>query len=312
MMIRKSRIRNVTTYLSGIPVGTELRPIVELNETHLKKLIGIGFSEHPQNGDTVLPTATGPITRFNADGKWQVHRDRPKEQRYVRTVYWTRRQWAGRGATEEHSDFRDIYRACYPRTPVAPPSLELTYVEHKEDRLLIAPPIRNTPENLESIRHAINLLLELFGECELVQTDLSRFADISVKRLHWRMLPPGAHPWERLHEHLKDVLKRSSENTQTVIFDRQQTILSLEPDEQYIGLGGFADYIAYVFKSRGFVVMESIRKGNAIYVFGDDWRQLSQLTKAEILSEHHHIARIVHTKGWKGRLARLLDHRDAA
>lgn len=141
---------------------------------------------------------------------------------------------------------------------------------------------------------------------------MSAFEDIKVTRVSWKMLPEGSHPWPRLHRHLSDVLKRYSENTKAVIFDRQRTIMAYNPDELFVGTGGFSDYIAYVFASRNLVILECIRKGNAIYVFGRDWDQFTKLTKAEVISAGVHEARIVHTEGWKERLARLLDAREVA
>lgn len=312
MIIRKKHIRNVSTYIAGIALGSEFRPIVELTDQHKKTLARIGFADPPRHSDTILPNIAGPISRYNANGKWEVHRDQPKEQRYVRTVRWRWKQWAGRGNFEEHEDFRDIYRDCYPRTQRPSPGIELTYVEQDGNTYVIAPALRNLPSNHEQIGHSINLLLEFFGECELVKTDLSRFANIKVNRLNWKLLPPGEYPWQRLRSHLKVVLKRSSENTQAVIFDRQETIMSFEPNEQFIGSAGFSDYIAYVFKARGVVVLESIRKGNAIYVFGLDWERFSKLSKSDIINADLHLARLVHSKGWKERLARLMDYRYAA
>ncbi|MDO9125816.1 MAG: hypothetical protein Q7U42_03045, partial [Parvibaculum sp.] len=68
----------------------------------------------------------------------------------------------------------------------------------------------------------------------------------------------------------------------------------------------------YVFEERGFVVLESIRKGNAIYVFGSNWQTVSRLSKAEVLSNNFHISRIVHVKGWKRKLAQLFAKPSAA
>ncbi|MFY0620053.1 hypothetical protein [Shimia sp.] len=312
MIIRKKRIRNLSTYTGGIPIGTDFRPVVELDETGRKKLARVGFADSPTSGDTVLPNGIGPISRFNADGKWQIYRDQPKEERYVRTVRWTWKQWAGRGHYEEHEDFRDIFRQCYPRSAIAAPGVELTYIEKDGKAYVVVPALRNIDDQHSDVLHSINLLLELFGWCELVKGDLSRFSNIIVKRLNWKMLPPGKYPWQRLKTHLGEVLKRTSENTQSVIYDRQETILSFDPDEQFVGTGGFSDYIAYTFKERGLVVLESIRKDNAIYVFGLDWDRFSKLTKSEIINANLHLARLVHTKGWKGKLARLMDQKDAA
>ena len=312
MFIRKKRIRNVAKHLATIPGKSEFRPCVKITPANSKVLQRIGFNTTPRHGDTVLPNTKGPISRFNADGRWEVHRDQPKEPRYIRTVSWRWKQWTGGGGTEEREEFRDIFRDCYPRTRLSPPGTELTYFEKDGEAYVIAPISKNTAKEHEAIRHNVNLLLEFFRECELVQADLSRFSTIKMTRLNWKMLPPGAHPWTRIYRHLKTVLKRTSKNTQTVIMDRQQTILAHEPAEQYIGQGGFSDYIAYAFPDAGLVVLECIRRDNAIYVFGKDWQRFAQLTKAEIIQNRHHMARIVHTNGWKNKLARLLDQPKAA
>jgi hypothetical protein len=312
MLIRKIKVLNVAAYLEGIPEGAAFRPVVELDDGLLARLGLLGFPEPPSDGDSVLPMPCGPVSRFNAEGRWQVHRDKPKERRYIRTVSWRWKQWAGRGSTEEREEFRDIHRDCYPRTLIAPPGVELTFVERDGRKLLVGPTLKKGGTRLEAIGHAINLMLEIGGVCELLRDDLSRFAPVQTRHVRWRMLPPGEHPWDHLRAHLTTVLRRFSPNTQRVIFDRQETIVGHAPDEQYIGLGGFDDYIAYVFRSRGIVVLESIRRGNAIYVFGDGWRRFSQLSKAEVLDDRLHLARIVHAGEWKKRLARFLDGRAAA
>lgn len=311
MLIQKKHIRNVMTCLEGIAPGTEMRIATTLDEAKLRRLSGIGFNEKPEHGETVLPRDIGPVSRFNADGRWLTHRDEPKEERYIRTVRWRWKQWHGRDL-EEMEDFKDIYRLCYPRSFIPPPSIELTYAQQGERAFVVSPVLVNHDDQHERIRHTINLALELFGECELMKRDLSPFEGIRTHRVSWKILPKGAHPWPRLHAHLTDFLRRYSDNTKAVIYDRQKTILAHGPDEQFIGAGGFSDYIAYVFAARGVVVLECIRKGNAIYVFGQNWEDFTKLTKAEVISAGVHEARIVHTEGWKERLARLLDAHAAA
>ncbi|WP_432256619.1 hypothetical protein [Limimaricola sp. AA108-03] len=308
MTIRKKRIRNIEQHLVEIEHGADLRLAVELSPSQKEKLHRLGFPEHPISGDTVLPTALGPVSRLNADGKWIACRDQEKEDRYIRTVRWRWKTWDG----QEHEEFRDIYRACYPRIFENPAGIELNYVEVNGVAYATTSPFKNMPENHDTIRHAVNLLLELFGECDILTVDLGRFDRLQVRRLSWRMLPPGQYPWSRMKSHLDETLKRCSDSTRSVILDRQKTILDHGPDEQFVGTGGFSDYIAYVFVDRGIVVLESIRKGNAIYVFGKGWSGFSKLSKAEILDQNLHLARIVHTEGWKERLAGLLNTRAAA
>jgi hypothetical protein len=73
-----------------------------------------------------------------------------------------------------------------------------------------------------------------------------------------------------------------------------------------VGQGGFTGYIVFGFPGRDFSVLEHLRVGNATYVLGEDWSQVSRMTKSQILDENRYLDRIVHTRGWEGRLARLL------
>jgi len=94
MIISKRRIRSLGTNLRGIQAGQEvviaLPYIGEVRET----LIGLGFSEELEAGESVLPLAVGPVTRFNSDGKDIVHRDQAKETAY-RQQEWTWKEYHG-------------------------------------------------------------------------------------------------------------------------------------------------------------------------------------------------------------------------
>ncbi len=309
MKINKKRIRNIDCYLSSIEDNTIFRVVFDLNGHDAAQILAkVGFALPTATGDTILPTPKGPVSRFNADGKWNIDRDLPKEERYIRTVKWQWKQWCGRDEFEQKEEEKDIYRDCYQREFVPPPAIELTYIEHDGRRLIISPVCTKLPENSDNIRHIINLFLELFDECELVHDDLTPFVKMNVRRLNWRPLPPGEYPWDQLEGHLLNTLNRTSKNMQELIIDRQKTICGFDPVTCYIGLGGFSDYIAYVFEKIDLVVLESIRKDNAIYVFGRNWQEFAKLSKAEVLSNNHHQARIIHAKGWKTKVAELLSN----
>ena len=113
-------------------------------------LAKIGFAKTPLDGQTVLPAILGPTSRFNAEGKHVVLKDRPKESRYIRTVRWRWKQWAGRYGNEEREDFRDIWRDCYQREFIPPPAIELTCVESEGRQLVVSPVFRNRPEEHEA------------------------------------------------------------------------------------------------------------------------------------------------------------------
>lgn len=119
-------------------------------------------------------------------------------------------------------------------------------------------------------------------------------------------MPPGEYPWGRMKTHLTFALRKASDSVAAVIQDRQETLVSLGPTTIYVGVNGFSDYIAYEFKSHELVVLESIRRDNAIYVFGRDWETAFRLSKKQILDASLQKARIVHSVGWKEKVRTLV------
>jgi hypothetical protein len=303
MRIAKTRVRAVAPYLKGIARGSKFRIGFPANATTIAKA---GFQSAAKVGDTILPTSRGPVSTFNSDGQDVVRKDLPKEKRYVRTVFWRWREWAGRGRYVEREDYRDLYRDCYPRDHVPGPGAELTVVQVGTELFLVSEEFENSRDNFDRATHVVNLFLELFGSCELLAKDLRRIAPPEIRRASWRLLPPGEYPWERLKSHIARAVARASDDTERVIWNRQETLQAHGPNEIFVGQGGFDDYLAYVFRDYGIVVLESVRKDNAIYVFGSNWQVLSQLSKSEILRGGRHTARIVHSRGWKTKLAALL------
>ena len=133
----------------------------------------VGFTMTLEPGELVLPAPVfGARSRFNASGGNLVHRDRPKEE-VCHMVEWHWKQWAGGGELEDKSDWRDLCRQRYPRTPIPAPSVELQIAINTQfEKIVIGPAIEYTPENRALLLHIINLFLEIFGECEILQENL--------------------------------------------------------------------------------------------------------------------------------------------
>lgn len=306
MFIKQKSVRTVRKYLSAIKSHEEFRVSVTITPEMKSLAERAGFSDDVRNGDTLLPNALGRVSRFNAEGKYIKRTDLPKEDRYITTIEWTWEQWCGRDQTETITESRDIYRECYQREFVPPPSIELTWIKKDGESYISsnATPAKSvTPEYL---KHVINLFLELFGECEIRKSNMSSYFPPKLRRVNWEMLPPGEYPWDRVRAFSEKLVKDKHSRYSNVILDRQDNITLYHPDEVYIGTGGFRAYIAYVFKSKQLVVLESVIEGNATYVFGEDWMRFSVLTKAEILNEKLQKDRVIHSKGWETRIQILL------
>lgn len=305
MSIVQKRVRNVEGYLSHLPPGQRFRVVCAVANPAV--LVRLGLSETPQDGDTILPSIVGAVSRYNAEGRWIVHRDLPKERRYVNTIWWTHVEWHGPDR-EEVEESVDIERECFQRELSPPPAVSLTHSARGGVRQICSPVLCSRPEEYNSIKHVINLFLELFGCCTLLPEGFpGAIQSVSVQRVNWKLLPPGQYPWDRVSEHVASVMKNRSEGTAKVILERQEVLQTLGPDEVHVGAGGFRDYIAYVFRVRGIVVLESVLRDNAMYVFGKEWRQFSQLSKGEVISSNHHLARIIHSKTWKTRLRKMIE-----
>ena len=132
-------------------------------------------------------------------------------------------------------------------------------------------------------------------------------ADIEVRKLNWKLLGPGELTLERIIRYLDSLRHGAKEvkvNTSRVSF-----VLDQKPDQVFVGLDEFDGYLAFIFEKAGKAVMENPHEGNAIYVFGQDWKQLSRLTKTEIMHSRWNYERLVHTGEWEQRLLRCLRHK---
>lgn len=303
MRISGRRIINIARHIGHIAVGSQIRILFDATDTLAASLSRAGFDEGTQDGATILPAIVGRVTRFNSEGKWVIHRDQPKESRYIGTRVWRWTQWNG----EEQEDYADYYRDCYPRSLIDPPSVQVTIVSVNGRTLIASPTLSVAADGNDDIKHVINLFLELFHECDVVSQDIQQYQPPQLIRVNWKLLPPGEYPWEVLEPHIERALQNTSDDGKAVIEDRAETIRAYDPTRIFVGQGGFGDYLAYEFEQRGIVILEAIRRDNALYVFGQDWEAVSQLTKAQVLTGNLHLHRIIHSSGWKAQVAQLMN-----
>ena len=53
-------------------------------------------------------------------------------------------------------------------------------------------------------------------------------------------------------------------------------------------------YVVFGFREKDIYVFESALYGNAIYILNENWKELSQKSKADILKSGNYIERITH------------------
>lgn len=291
--IKQKRLKSLKKY-SPLLKGSNLIVCVDLNENK-SVATKIGFSNDLEQGDTVLPTVIGNVSRFNAEGKEIVRRDLPKETHYnsVESPNW--------GDSYNGTHTVELPYQKYPRDFIEPPSVELKISGDK-----IISPLMDSNLDDQGLIHTINLFLELFGECILLNEKFEDFVKVPSKSLNWEVLPMGEMPWERLHGSLKPLLKKLDVKEKVACEERIKTLQSYSPDFTARGTAGFSGYLIFGFKNRDLYVCESIWHGNAIYVFEGGWEELSKKTKAEVLRGGLQKDRIIHAENWKEKLDELL------
>lgn len=306
MYIQKKRVRNLNFMNSQN--GKKVRIGVVANQINSVKAQEIGFSTCLPNGETILPSVIGPVTKRNSDGYYIIHRDRPKETWY-RTIEWSWKQWSGRGVTEDMSDFVDVPYQRYQRALIPPFAVELTVATNKNGEKYIVSPIYEYDTNSEQgeLLHVVNLFLEIFNECHVLDEGIEDIVIPTLIRLNWDILPPGEYPWEIRYDQIKPFIQKAKTGNQSMVRHRIEYINSFGPDFVAIGKAGFSGYLVLGFERQGLYIFESIYTNNATYIFDKNWKELSALTKKEILTNDLQKDRVIHrTDSWEKRISELL------
>lgn len=308
MTINKKRIRNLDRYTSHIADGTKIVVGVLDLDRFTSILSRIGFTKPYQSGQTILPSRIfGPISLYNAEGKYIVHKDQPMETAY-REAEWHWQEWNGPYDKVDRSKIVDVPYKRYPRSFVEPPSIEfMVSKDSAGNEVLVSSPIEKNEENKESLLHTVNLFLEIFGEALFFTKSLDTITKTPVIRLNWDVLPQGEMPWQQFKKRLEPLIKRVRKGNRPIVEYRLETINAHKPDFRAVGRGGFHGYIIHGFSDKSLFVLESIYYGNATYVFGEKWEELSKMTKAEILNAKLQKDRIIHLEGWQDKITSLME-----
>ena len=304
-VINQASIRSIRPHTTQFAVGTRLHAALRVDEDLNDRLVEAGFQEPFEEGQSVLPPAHfGRVSSFNAKGDVKIHRDQPKETIY-RPVEWTHEQWHGQSTVTVTEIIERRYER-FPRTQIEPPSVELTLSRNAEGELFITAPARVLGQDDEELLHDVNLLLEVAQRCEILREDLIAVLPRQIRRLNWEVLPPGNYPWDQLRPRVQRMLDGLDDNSRPVVEHRLERVAAYPHDFVAVGRAGFNGYVVFGFPAAAVYVLECTHEGNATYFFGDDWQELSQRTKAEVLAEGAHLQRLIHTRNWSHQLAEAL------
>ncbi len=300
MRIAQRRIRKVENYLTGISSGANFYVGLSGVNDFINQLAQVGF-ENIVIGQQVLPAIIGPVTNFNANGGYTILKNHPKE-----TVY----------REIEIKDWRGFYHVVYIpyqrfcRQKITAPNIELRIQNGIDNKpMLISPAISNINQNMANAKHIVNMFLEIFGECEILQDNLLPAFSIQVERLNWNIFPAGKYPWEVIKQRVQGVINSSPKHRLDIIQRRIDKLTSFTPNFVAVGTAGFRGYIIFGFENKSFFILESIYNGNATYILGQDWKLITTFTKEQIITQNLHEQRIIHSQNWDNQIENLLGYK---
>ncbi|SQD77859.1 hypothetical protein [Moritella yayanosii] len=301
MKIKAKSVRSMSKVVKIVGDKQHIRLAISINDLSKDTLLKLGFNSDLNIGDSLMPTAIGKFSDFNANGKEVVRKDLPKESCSI-MCYGTTRDWQG----NMHSGIQTRTIKKYPRDYIVAPSEIIQVIKINDLEYIATDEINLTSENEERNIHLCNLMLECFSEFEIFDIRENEIVGPKLKRLQWDVLPKGKYPWSVSGKIIQGITGKLPKNEQEVIDHRMKAISRHNPDFLASGRGGFSGYFVYGFESKGKYVLESIHLDNATYVFESDWEDVSQLTKNEIINSNIVHERVVHNKMWANVLARAI------
>lgn len=300
MIIKKTKIRSLESIKTFLRKYDEVIIATTINENNKPLLEKIGFTSSLQTGETVLPSKVGPVSIFNAEGRYIKQKDKPMETVY-RVTEWKWNEWHGPYRVEK-TDFRNVPYKRYPRIFITPPSIELTISNNQNEKLLLSPKIKVADEI--TLMHTINLFLEIFGLCQFLDPNMQKI-ESELRRLNWTILPQGKMPWSSLKKAVEKIIEETPKGNRSYLEHRLEYINKHGPDFTAVGEAGFHGYIIMGFTDKNLYILESPFYGNATYILENEWEELSKKTKAEIINNDLCKYRLIHKEGWDSELEKV-------
>lgn len=267
------------------------------------------FSHLGIHGVDSLPSAVTPdqksgrYSHENLVGRVIVRRDLPKE---VKTYSFDVPSW-GDWSKGSHTVYQD--RMVYPREEIGPRDLKIEAsildVEQPEGFILLKFSVDQelmAGKKLDEreLLFYLNFFSENVGAPDVYPANAKDTDYLATMELNWEILPPGEQ--DVVISRFLGTKRKVSKEMLMAITERYKLLASMNPTAFIKGTKGFSGYFGAKFGEE-LVAFEHIGYGNAIYVMHGDWKELSQLSKTELLkSANENYVRIVHRKGWEQQL----------
>jgi hypothetical protein len=274
--------------------------------------LGLDAQGAPVVSDRVVPPPSrGRYSRYNVEGRTIVRRDLPKVSKTLGP--WLSPNW---GDWSNGSHLTSFDRLVYQRQ-VLPPAGVVLQVERlpgegEGDACLFKVATarildRTAPGFADDLLHDLNLVGESVGATGIYPPNATAADYAGTIRVSWSLLPVG----ERDSD-LARILGRvpgTDLPLRRKIVSRYDVLRGLGPRRWVEGVDGFDRYLGALIRD-DLVVLEHLEYGNAAYVMGENWLELSKKSRLELLaSDRTEFVRVPHRTGWEERLRAVVDHR---
>lgn len=254
-------------------------------------------------GREVLPSANGGTTKANQHGRKVRTQPEQKTTRTVHISYFRKKDGAHISYNRDFNVYVTELASQYDMKFIFKTN------EHGQ-QVVVSPRLHFSDENDTNLMntHAINLFLEVFGDYEVFDKDLNpaiRF----TRKYDTEFLKKGTLTVTGVKELIEAADKHLRNPTESKAFAKRLfTFIEYHPKERGKTPLGFYGYIVFGFPNRGIVVLESMYKGHATYVFDEsNYEEVATKTKQEVYKEHLYKERFVHTDDWEKRIRAYMD-----
>jgi hypothetical protein len=253
----------------------------------------------------VPPPSAGRWSRYNVDGYMHVRKDLPKIDKAIGG--WLVPNFGDwNKGSHTHSSIRKVFqkeRWYGQDLPVAITVGEVTG-DHITIGFRVEKVFDRTNLNQRELKYACSLLRENVNtHVAVVSTGVSVSDWLADQHVTWEILPEGQANFDTVITRLNSKIsgQRKSE-----MQDRYEAINELKPSATVVGHGGFSRYFGFMFRD-DLVALENLDYGNALYLMFEDWKELSQRSRIDLIADTDaHYDRIVHRKDWRLKLIAAL------
>ena len=254
---------------------------------------------------SILPSPkVGRYSKYNVNGREIVLKDLPKiPKSYSREV-----PNFGDWSKGTHDITRDIM--VYPRKYWLPKNInvDVELLETTENSYVFKFSLdtiisKNSDDFEEELLYHANLLQENCGVCNTFEANANDEDYIKTLYVNWELLPIGTRSINSNIDYILTKFKNPSSQMKETVKERMEFLKELGADTIVLGTNKFNRYIGAKFEDKDIILLENFRYGNAIYVFLNNWEELSKLSRTKLLKNNDKdFARITHVGNWKEKV----------